>query len=346
MNFSLTDSERILLREIQQNERHKKNYVKVTVLLGLDKGKSPQDLSDLLGIEGATVYRYVLYFREQGLAEYLENHYFGFWGKLDSFQLAALQTELQANFYTDSQAIADWIQAQFGVSYTAEGLVPLLHGLGFCYKKPKQVPCEADLEKQADFVAKFEDLLDNLSPQEAVFFVDTVHPQHNTRSTYGWIAKGETKAVLSVSGRNRVNIHGAVNVQAPEEVLVVEAERINAEATWALYQKIETAYPEKEKIYVIGDNARYYKHKELQEKLQNSRIVQIFLPPYSPNLNLIERLWKFMRKKVIDNNFIRNFQDFKAKLLAFFEHIAQYKTELETLLTPKFHLPKSQTNFY
>jgi transposase len=346
MIFSLTDSDRILLREIQQNERHKKNYVKVTVLLGLDKGKSPQDLSDLLGIDESTVYRYVLYFREQGLDDYLENHYFGFWGKLDSFQLAALQTELQTNFYTDSQAIADWILSAFGVSYTAEGLVPLLHRLGFCYKKTKQVPCEAELEKQVEFVAKFEDLLANLSPQEAIFFIDAVHPQHNTRSTYGWIAKGETKEVLSVSGRKRVNLNGAVNVQAPEEVLVVEADSINAQSTWALYQKIEDAHPEKEKIYTIGDNARYYKNKELQEKLQNSRIVQIFLPPYSPNLNLIERLWKFMRKKVIDNNFTRNFEDFKAKLLEFFQHIDQYKNELETLLTPKFHLPKSQTNFY
>jgi transposase len=115
MNFKLSDSDRALLREIQQNEKHKKNYVKVTILLGLDKGNSPEALMDLLGISSSTFYRYVSHFKEAGLEDYLENHYLGYWGKLDSFQLAALQEELSTNFYTDSQAIADWIWVNFGV---------------------------------------------------------------------------------------------------------------------------------------------------------------------------------------------------------------------------------------
>jgi Winged helix-turn helix len=72
--------------------------------------------------------------------------------------------DLRVNFYTDSRAIADWILSKFGVPYTEEGLVPLLHRIGFSYKKPKQVLCEANLEKKAEFVAKFEDLLANLPP--------------------------------------------------------------------------------------------------------------------------------------------------------------------------------------
>ncbi len=191
MHFKLNDSDRTLLREIQQNEKHKKNYVKVTILLGLDKGNSPEDLMDLLGVSSSTF---------------------------------------------------------------------------------------------------FEKLLADLPENAAIFFTDAVHPQHNTRSSYGWIAKGKEKEILSVSARKRVNINGAFSVQAPEEVIIVEAESINAENTWELYQKIETAHPEKEKIYVICDNARYHRNKDLQTKLQSSRIVQIFLPAYSPNLNLIERL--------------------------------------------------------
>lgn len=346
MNFKLTDHDRDLLRAVQQNERHKRNYVKVTVLLGLDKGKSPEDLGDLLGLHISSVYRYVSYFEENGLDNFLENAYLGYWGKLNSFQLAALSAELQEHFYRDSEAIADWIAKKFGVFYTSEGLVPLLHRLGFVYKKTKQVPCEANLEQQSEFLAKVEDLLVNLAPEEAVFFADAVHPQHNTRSTYGWIAKGSEREVLSVSGRKRININGVVNAKAPTEVLVLEAASINAQNTWELYQKLEAAYPQKEKIYVICDNARYYKNKELQKKLLNSRIEQLFLPPYSPNLNLIERLWKFMRKKVIDNNFTRNFDDFRQKIHAFFQNIAQYKKELETLLIPHFHLPNSQSTFY
>jgi len=66
----------------------------------------------------------------------------------------------------------------------------------------------------------------------------------------------------------------------------------------------------------------------------------------SPNLNLIERLWKFMRKKVIDTHFYRTFEEFRQKILAFFEHIEQYKQELETLISWNFHIPKTQTTFY
>lgn len=247
---------------------------------------------------------------------------------------------------TVSQAIATWIACRFGISYTAEGLVPLLHRLGFCYKKTKQVPCEANVSEQEAFVKSFEELLMNKTDKEAVFFADSVHPQHNTRSTYAWVEKGKEKEIPSVSGRQRIHLHGAFTVEKPEEVHIQESQTVNAQSTWELYQKIEQAHPDKNKIYVITDNARYYKNKTLQEKLKNSRMVQIFLPAYSPPLNLIERLWKFMRKKVIDTHFTRTFEKFKQKILLFFQNIAQYKEELQSLLTPKFHLPFSQTNFY
>jgi len=80
--------------------------------------------------------------------------------------------------------------------------------------------------------------------------------------------------------------------------------------------------------------------------LQGSKIKQIFLPAYSPNLNLIERVWKLMRKKVIDVCFYRTFEEFRQKIVEFFEHIEKYKQELESLISWNFHIPKSKTSFY
>ncbi|MCS7018217.1 MAG: transposase, partial [Bernardetiaceae bacterium] len=82
------------------------------------------------------------------------------------------------------------------------------------------------------------------------------------------------------------------------------------------------------------------------ERLKGTKIKQIFLPAYSPNLNLIERLWKFMRKKVIDSCFYQKFEHFKEKVFEFFEPIAQYQQELETLISWNFHVPKSKTSFH
>ncbi|MBS5552872.1 MAG: transposase [Bacteroides sp.] len=83
--------------------------------------------------------------------------------------------------------------------------------------------------------------------------------------------------------------------------------------------------------------------KELKKWVEGTRIRQIFLPPYSPNLNLIERLWKFLRKKVINTGFYRTKEKFRQAINRFFENIGDYKEELESLLTLKFRLCNSQT---
>ena len=128
-----------------------------------------------------------------------------------------------------------------------------------------------------------------------------------------------------------------MNAHHPEQIIIHEADTINADATIALYDKIQQYYADKERIYVIGDNARYYRNVQLQAWLtQNPRIIQVFLPPYSPNLNLIERLWKLLRKKCISTHYYPDFKDFRQAVLHFFEHLGQYKKELDTLITFKF----------
>ena len=95
---------------------------------------------------------------------------------------------------------------------------------------------------------------------------------------------------------------------------------------------------DKDKIYIIVDNARYYKNAALQDYLKDSKIEQIFLPPYSPNLNLIERVWKFMKKKVINNKYYEKSAEFKQKIFEFFSNIKSYKKELDSLITYNFQI--------
>jgi len=103
-----------------------------------------------------------------------------------------------------------------------------------------------------------------------------------------------------VSGRDRVNINALINARDVTDVLMLDCASVNADSTQALYQK---ALERNVGAIIISDNAKYYKNKKLNEWLENTKIVQEFLPPYSPNLNLIERLWRFLRKKVIDTKF-------------------------------------------
>ncbi len=132
-------------------------------------------------------------------------------------------------------------------------------------------------------------------------------------------------------------INGAMNAHAPEEVTIVEAERINAQSTQQLFEKLLEKYKDKESVWVIADNVRYYKNAELAKWLvENPKLQLLHLPPYSPNLNLIERLWKLLRKKVINLHYYPQFEEFRRAVLEFFKNIEQYKWELKTVITPNF----------
>lgn len=176
-----------------------------------------------------------------------------------------------------------------------------------------------------------------------VYYADGVHPTHNSRSTYVWIEKGEELEQPTISGRDRVSINGLLNAHDVTDVVVLDCESANAQTAKALYQSALEKYPAPSCIYIISDNARYYRNKKLTEWVEEVRIKQIFLPPYSPNLNLIERLWKFLRKKVINSGFYRTKEKFREAIMLFFNNILLYKKELQSLLTLNFRLTNSQS---
>ncbi|GHV39083.1 IS630 family transposase [Bacteroidia bacterium] len=342
MRYELSPTDIETLHRYQRNVRGKE-YIKVTSILMLAKGYSPESVSECLGIDTSTVYRYRSLYTDVGLDTFLENRHKGYWGMLSSTQLSQLQTELKFHIYTDSKSVALWIQSQFGVTYTSEGVVDLLNRIGFTYKKTKEVPCECDADKQESFASELSELFENLDEKSVVYYADGVHPTHNSRSTYAWIEKGQELEQPTVSGRDRVNINGIINAKDVTDMIAIDCQSVNAESTKELYQKALERHPQAEKIYIISDNARYYKNKELTKWIEGTKIVRLFLPPYSPNLNLIERLWRFLRKKVINTHFYRTKELFRQAIGNFFENIAEYKTELQTLLTLNFRLCNSHS---
>lgn len=345
MEIKLTDTQRKELKLFQRNVEKRSEYVKVTTILLLDKGLCITDISDYLGIDSSTIYRYISSYISDGLVAYLQTDYQGYWGRLSSTQISQLRKELNTNLYLDSKEVVSWIYTRWGITYTHQGVVDLLNRIGFTYKQTKCVPCEADSEKQEKFLQQLDILLQQtLDNESIVYFADGVHPTHNTRSTHAWIEKGTERLQPTLSGRDRVNINAVINAKDPIEVIIEECKSVNAQTTKALYQKIIDANPNKKTIYIISDNARYYRNKELMAWIENTPIKPIFLPPYSPNLNLIERLWKFMRKKIINTKFYRTKEEFRQAILKFFKNINQYKDELSSLMTLNFHVFYSQTN--
>jgi transposase len=338
MTFELSQDEYQELRKIQKKERlHPRRYRKVTVLIMLYQGHSVEVIEAALGLDDNTIRRYVAGYQKRGLANYLTDGYIPCSGKLSEDQEQELSLHLQEYLYEDAASVCAYVAEAFEVEYSVSGMTDLLHRLGFVYKKTKPVPQKADEQAQVDFLDQtLPGILEEVDEGQAVmYFSDGCHPTHNTKAGYGWIKKGAQFEIDCNSGRKRVNINAAINGLKPEHLVYDICDRINAQSTQRLCRQLLRKHPGK-KIYLICDNARYNRNRTLQEWVAGKRIEFIFLPPYSPNLNLIERLWRFLKEEIIQSIYYDTFSKFRRAIIDFLDDAKSYKTELRQLLTLNF----------
>ena len=335
--LTLTPAEIIALKQAHRACKDKRAADRIKAIYSLGTGFSVEDVVKILMLDEETLRNYVKRYQTGGINALITDHYLGSFSKLSAVQLLELNVHLEQNTYLTVEAIIAYVDEAYDVLYSVSGMTDLLHRLQFTYKKSKLVPAKADKEKQEQFLKQLEELRKNKGASDPILYMDGVHPQHNTMLAYGWIKKGQDNIIKSNTGRQRININGALDADT-HAVITREDESINAISTIALLEQIEAAYPLAVIIYVICDNARYYRSKLVGKFLETSKIQLVFLPSYSPNLNLIERLWKFMKKQVLYNKYYEKFDTFKQTTLGFFENIQQYKTELDSLLTNNFQL--------
>lgn len=321
MNLSLSPSELSEPKIIQRNVASTPCYVKVTCLM-LSRNCSPFCISDFFGVATSTVYHYLAAFTSGSVDSLLETRYKEHWGMLvDFYQLSAFCIKLKTHLCIEVKGVCNSLITAFGIGCTPQGVAGLLNRIGFTYKHNKEIPCEANLTKQEEFVQKLSIILDEKDTSSVVYYTDGVHSTHNSCPTYAWINKEVDFEQSTVSGCGCVNINGLFSACDVIDVIALEQECINAQSAKELYQAALEDQPEAACIYIIFRNARYYKNIGLAEWVNRMRKRQLFLPPYSPNLNLIDRLWRFLRKKVINTGFYRTKEKVREALSFFFEKI-------------------------
>ena len=292
---------------------------RANAILLLDDGESCTRIAKFLYLDDDTIRGWYKAYRQDGWEVLALDSWQGGQSRMTPAQETALCSWLEGRFCRSTVEIRAHISAEFGLDYSHSGCVKLLARLGFEYRKPKPLPRVASAEKQAEFIALYEELMNTLRSDEAVYFADAVHPEYQTKPAFGWVKAGSNPAVKTTSGRGRVNIHGAVNLETFDTPFV-EPITVDGVSAVQLLAKIEARNPDKRVIHVIWDNAPYHKGPDVRAFLARSacRIHLIQLPTYCPHLNPIERLWAVMHQYVTHNRCYPSQKQFANAILAFF----------------------------
>ena len=276
---------------------------RANALVLLDGGWSCQEVADALLLNDDTIRGWHKLFEERGFEGLTSFDMGGSASFLSAAQEDALKVFVGATLPRSTRPVGAFIEQEFGLVYESRsGLIALLHRLGLAYHKPNVIARKLDVAKQKAFIESYEKLLNSLGDNEAVLFADAVHPTHAARPVGCWAPKQDKLAIEQTSGRQRINIHGAVDLETGQ-TRMIEVETVDAASTITLLEAIEAFYPILALIHVFLDNARYHHAKLVQEWLSRPgcRIKLHFIPPYCPHLNPIERLWGVMHRNVTHN---------------------------------------------
>lgn len=335
--FELGKAELTALRLAHKSEHYRRSADKIKCVVLLGSGWTLEEVKDALLLDEETLRSYVRKYQEGGLPALLKVEFKGSEPQLSIAEVEQLCKALDTQIFLTTQSIIDHVKSKFTISYSQSGMRDLLHRLNYEYKKPKLVPGNPDHEAQEIFAEQYDRFMLNKPDNVEVLFMDAVHPQHNTMAAYGWIKRGEKREIQTNSGRERLNLHGAMNAETLE-VTVIESESVDEDSTIQLLEILEKKYPLAAEILVILDNAKYHYSRKVRRFLESSKIQLIFLPSYSPNLNLIERLWKFFKKKVLYNIYYEKIENFRKACIHFFRNINAYWDELASIMSGGFEL--------
>lgn len=330
----LTPLQRSSLLALHSKERDKKVADRVKAVLLYDDGWTPPKIAQALLIEESTVRDHIKVYQKE---ERLTPDYKGSQPILTAEESAALSDHLESKIYVKIKDIQAYVKETFQKEMGISTLYAWLTTNHFSYKKPKLVPKNADPVKQQDFMELYHKVMNEAAIEgDPVLFGDSVHPSQQTRPAYGWIKRGKDKPIETTGARKRVNIMGVLNLETMR-FGYQEFDTINGESAIHFLKKIEGMYPDSKKIHLIWDQAGYHTSQETKDFLETSQIKVYYLPPRSPNLNPIERLWKIMHEYVSNNRVYERFRDFKKSLFDFFDYtIPNIKDVLISRITDNF----------
>lgn len=333
----LNESERVELEAKLKKTKDLSEWKRIFAIIGYDDGRSIEKLSKLLRISTFTVESYLKEYDSKNKTK--NDPRGGSQSKLTPAETQELEQHLVKKTYLKVKDIVVYVLSRFGKKYSRSGMTAWLEDHGFAFKRPKKVPGKLDPEAQARFIEEYRKLKDSLGDNEEIYFMDAVHPEYQSHAACGWIKKGECKTLQTTGRQVRLHFAGALCLKGMN-LVVNEYDTIDGPAVIDFFRQLEKKSTATT-IHVILDNARAQKNKLLKKFLENSRIKLHYLPPYSPNLNPIERLWKICKETTGYNHYYPCSKDFFNAVRGFFtEKIPRMIEVLKSRITDNFQVIK------
>jgi transposase len=320
------------LDDPEVSERGKKKLLVITMH---QQGAQHSFIASCLRISAPTLIAYLKEYRDGGLATVLEDRYYRPTSALDPFW-QCLICSFKAAPVPNAKAAVLRIEAMTGVRLSESQCRRVMKKMGMSLKKSAPIPGKADGQLQFEFYqTQLKPRLEEARAGERrVFFVDAAHFVLGAFLGLIWcFARPHLK---TAPGRQRYNVLGAIDSHSKELISIRTTGYINGEVVCLLLAALRARHPS-EAVTLVLDNARYQRRALVMDQANELGIELLFLPAYSPKLNLIERLWKLVKKRCLTNQYYQDFDRFRGAIDHCLDHLnGPAQQELQSLLTLNF----------
>ena len=324
------------IRNLSKDHPHPFVRQKSHVLLLKSYDIPHNKIEDIFNLSGNTVRNYLNNYIENEIESLTNIPFYKQQSRLVQFEEIIRKYFDETPPSTIKQACSD-LEILIGFKSSETQMREYIKSIEVKYRKVGAVPAKVDIEKQKDFHDN------NLQPKldeaknriREVYFVDAAHFVLGAFLSFLW---SFTRIfVRTPSGRQRFNVLGALNAVTKKMITIKNDSYITSIQVCELFRKIkeQTQLP----ITIILDNAKYQKCAIVTNLALELNIELLYLPPYSPNLNLIERFWKFVKKNCLNSRYYKDFNIFSTSISTLVDnaHITHIE-ELNSLLTWNFQL--------
>jgi len=312
-----------------------RNKNKLLVIIMHHEGANNSFISSCMNLSANTVTNYIKLYRSGSIGELIENRYYCPSSSLEPF-MQCIECSFKITPVQNAKDAVARIEKMTGFKLSESQVRRTMKKMGMSLRKCSSIPSKADPQLQFTFYCEhMKPRLEEASKgKRKVFFVDAAH--FVLGAFLGMVWCFVRPFIKTSPGRQRYNVLGAVDSHSKEIISIKNTGYINALTVCELIEKIRTKY-EEDSITLILDNARYQRCKAVMQRAEELNVELLFLPSYSPNLNLIERLWKLVKKRCLANRYYENFDKFKNAIDHCLEKLSnEDNAELASLLTLKF----------